>query len=1049
MNEQRHNSSPLAGRLEILGDIDLGPRTPPGVSYHHARALPNGEDVDVVLVKGPAALEAADAARRAFLVQSPRLARLIDIETVEDDDGHSFSYVVMERNTDPSLRDIMSCSILRPETIRSIVGEAALGLDSARRRGLRHQNLDARRVRVNLDSGRVSVVGIGIEAAVIAQAPVPASQAHSPGEGESASDPEHDSTSHHETSAGGSKATEGSSVASDSSLDVTALAAILFQGMTGVDPLSDDSAVNDDGQVLAPSSLVSRPIPEDLDLLTTLVLRGDSDAPATVREFVDDLRPWQSVPVTLEAWDPNSPSAPVPDEPYDQASDDYDDVCDVPTALMPRVSADSGGAVTKTGGAIGDAGASAATVAGATAAGATVIGAAALAGGVGAGGTAFAKTVSAASEAETDGDVRSADAGGTAIIGAADEAAENTDDAEDAHATNDDLHHGEIPDHGDEPGHEDIPGDVAADSVHDRAEQADQLTDDSVELSDDSEVHVEQSPTMQFTVGLLRDAERPRTGWPGAPTITPAHIAAAQDDADAEDDHTDGDFAPDDSATLHGGSAAAHGDDAALQGHDVATHGDNIAPHGDSVTAQSDFADVQAGTSAGGEGYEQDDSSVTFGDDDHTGQVHGTPEEQQDGAAEISESAADAHALVNDLALTSDRPASQYPVRLDINSDTDRTAPSTGASTGAAASTAALPQAAASARPFPISLPISSPPSMPSTPSAPPSQSAAGSSHSAPAHSDTDPQLDVRNAISPGQPTRKHQQPPDATVKLSALDVPAPAPAGPIVVPGRDRDWTASTNALSQSTGNVSVDSSPTTLIRDVMGVAMASDDADTYRLGPQDAKGKSDQTRWILLGALVLIVLALVLAITAITSVTRDRTALPAPTHSASAAPAPSGQTSPPANVTPSPTPTPTSAPPVIGNVSVVSQPSGAADYQDRAGNVTDDNPATEWRTKIYKNANFGRMKDGQGLLIALQNQSDVHAVTVTSPTPGGTVELRQVNADGSPGDVLVSQPLADGDTKLQPPNPVKAQQLMIWFPELPPDAGGYRVRISEVSVE
>src|SRR5699024_8160429 len=153
---------------------------------------------------------------------------------------------------------------------RAIIGEAATGLETARRRGVRHQLLDSNRVFVDTRSGDVVLLGIGVEAA-----------AH-PGLDRSRE------------------------IASFQ--DTVALVALLYRALTGRSPRPDET-----GHVPRPSTLVDSEIPQDLDLLCDLVLNESTeDIPETTRGLIEALEPWQSIPVTLEAYSRAGTAAPMP-----------------------------------------------------------------------------------------------------------------------------------------------------------------------------------------------------------------------------------------------------------------------------------------------------------------------------------------------------------------------------------------------------------------------------------------------------------------------------------------------------------------------------------------------------------------------------------------------------------------------------------------------------------------------------------------------------------------------------------------------------------------
>ncbi|WP_262425018.1 hypothetical protein [Brachybacterium sp. Z12] len=141
---------------------------------------------------------------------------------------------------------------------------------------MRHQLIDSNRLFVDTRTGAVAILGIGVEAA-----------AH-PGLDRSRE------------------------VASFQ--DTAALVALLYRALTGRSPQHDAS-----GDVPRPSTVVDTEIPADLDLLCDLVLNESADdIPETTRGLIEALEPWQSIPVTLEAYPRAAPAAPAVDEPVSQ-----------------------------------------------------------------------------------------------------------------------------------------------------------------------------------------------------------------------------------------------------------------------------------------------------------------------------------------------------------------------------------------------------------------------------------------------------------------------------------------------------------------------------------------------------------------------------------------------------------------------------------------------------------------------------------------------------------------------------------------------------------
>ena len=295
----------LEGRIPLSGVAE-------GASWRRARSVATGQDVVLFIVQGETALEAADAVRRAYLVEDPHLLPVQDIVVLDDprESGGEQSdaapthgpTTVVEYPLPPAppLAALLARGPLHPETARAIIGEAATGLEAARRRGVRHQLIDSNRLFVDTRSGEVTVLGVGVEAA-----------AH-PGMDRSRE------------------------IASFQ--DTAALVALLYRALTGRSPQHDA-----DGEVPRPSTMVDTEIPEDLDLLCDLVLNESADdIPETTRGLIEVLEPWQSIPVTLEAYPRAGATAaatpvpvPVSSEPETQEQPASEEPTDVPSAESP------------------------------------------------------------------------------------------------------------------------------------------------------------------------------------------------------------------------------------------------------------------------------------------------------------------------------------------------------------------------------------------------------------------------------------------------------------------------------------------------------------------------------------------------------------------------------------------------------------------------------------------------------------------------------------------------------------------------------------------
>jgi len=399
-------------------------------------------------------------------------------------------------------------------------------------------------------------------------------------------------------------------------------------------------------------------------------------------------------------------------------------------------------------------------------------------------------------------------------------------------------------------------------------------------------------------------------------------------------------------------------------------------------------------------------------------------EEHGDGdpVAEASGSdarSAEAQRLVDDLRLTERREQTAFPAALAFTptaaaEDEDVVLdPDVGDMTGSRGT----PEESAD-----VDAAAAAPPAVASTPSAPPSDDRPGEDEP------VEPEPDARD---------------DADEPRGPVSVPGGLPhggSGPIVVPGRETSVAAA--ALGEDARRSS--------FRDVMGVAMDRDADESYAVEPEEAPGRSRRSLWILVGAVIVVILALVLALTSITSGLRERMADPFGTAAAASSAAPSPTASAEAtSEAPAATQQPAAAPPAIASVAVES--SGSGDHADNADRLTDGDPGTVWKSKRYASASFGGLKDGIGIRIDLTDPATVNAVVVTTAqVEGGTLELHAVNDDGSMGDTIASGAFAgDGEVRLAPAQPVQAQHLMVWIPELPSDGSRNLAQIAEIRVE
>lgn len=938
MNRRPHEGA-LADRWTLEGTIPLS-GCAEGASWHRARAARSGDPAAVMLVEGEAALETADAARRALLVEHERLLPVLDVEVLGED-APARSAATAERPaskgstgasddadagaTDPGadaadgpltivsypfppappLAALLSKGALRPETARSIIGEAATGLEAARRRGLRHVHLDSNRVFVDTRSGDVRVLGVGVE-----------------------------------TAAHGTADPSGDEAAAQ---DVVSLITLLFRALTGRVPRPGA-----DGSFPRPSALASRRVPEDLDDLCDRVLNGHDDVPLTTRELLDELGPWQSIPVTLQAYDPTENAAkPAAEESAAATS----------TAAGPAAEADRSSTASSAG----------AADAGSTDAGGPGTGVAAAGLAAGAAGAGLAAGAVAAPESAGDEQ-------GTAAAAEA-----NTPKPPVEPST---------PDAGTAPSTSSDASDDAAGSSASDAAAAAASDDPATPASDGSTTARTGALGAAIAAGALslREKAAERRAARRERLAARAEERAAAQGAAAQDPTAQGTTAPGD---------AAQRDPAQT---DTAAVVEGAAPSTSSPAAHG--ADASGSAAADQTGAAPADGTATAeGTDPATSQrAEAEVRAEADARAEAEAAAAhEARGLVQDLHLTEHRGASAFPGSLAVVPAPSRLAPD------AEDDDPALPSADRSA----------------------------DSSGSTPEVEDEETgDAPLAAAVGP--------------VIVGAAGDRSPED-GPIIVPGRSRPIAPIEEEADAWSAT------PAAYLRDVVGVAMDRDSDRTYVLGPQDGQDRSRQALWILIGGVVLVIIALVLAFSSITAALRDPATAPSATPSSSAAAA-ATTPAPEQSAAAAPAPAESSqpaAPPVIAAVTEVDD--GKPDHPEDAGRMNDGDPGTVWRSKIYRSETFGNIKPGIGITVDLAAPATVNAVVVTTKeSQGGLIELRTVNDDGSMGDPVASGAFAgDGEVRLAPGAPLTTQKLMLWIPQAPTDSKGNRAQIAEIRVE
>jgi serine/threonine-protein kinase len=138
--------------------------------------------------------------------------------------------------------------------------------------------------------------------------------------------------------------------------------------------------------------------------------------------------------------------------------------------------------------------------------------------------------------------------------------------------------------------------------------------------------------------------------------------------------------------------------------------------------------------------------------------------------------------------------------------------------------------------------------------------------------------------------------------------------------------------------------------------------------------------------------------------------------------------------------TPTVASSLAGVGNY----DPKGSPDsHVDTASAATDGNPSTDWYTQTYFSPNFGGLKSGLGLVVDAGHAVKLGTLTVSTPTPGFTAQVKAGPSRQGPF-ADDSAPQIVGATTTFHLTGATARYYVIWITRLP--AGG-KAEISEVT--
>ena len=138
------------------------------------------------------------------------------------------------------------------------------------------------------------------------------------------------------------------------------------------------------------------------------------------------------------------------------------------------------------------------------------------------------------------------------------------------------------------------------------------------------------------------------------------------------------------------------------------------------------------------------------------------------------------------------------------------------------------------------------------------------------------------------------------------------------------------------------------------------------------------------------------------------------------------------------------------ISGITVFS-PEGTPDDPDGGPAAMDGDPATSWSTDQYFQQ-FPALKQGVGLLATLPSPANLTKVTITSPTPGTSVEIRTSPTETPTLDqtqLAGTAVLGDGVTEVPVQSDQAARYILIWVTGLGNSGAQFQSSIAELGFE
>lgn len=248
---------------------------------------------------------------------------------------------------------------------------------------------------------------------------------------------------------------------------------------------------------------------------------------------------------------------------------------------------------------------------------------------------------------------------------------------------------------------------------------------------------------------------------------------------------------------------------------------------------------------------------------------------------------------------------------------------------------------------------------------------------------------------------------------------------------------TAAKSSGAQSTGEPSsgsqTSSAQNTSEQDVAAASTSPAASSQSSSGSGSARKRRRVTFLVLA---LLVVAALVIGIIALGG-SSDESAAPEPE--------PAQQSTPAEDETEEPEPE--AATPAIDSITAI-DPEGDDEENSDQAELVMPGESGGWRSERYNTPDFGGLKSGLGLMVELEEESEITQLDFLAPEGTSVVEVRVGDTDDVEDAETVEEVELDGDVAVELDEPAIGQYVFLWFTEATAEGDGYRAMIYEVDI-